>query len=257
VDRAVRAARAAQPRWAAVAPQRRARALLELRQRLDGAHEELAALVTRDMGKGLDQARAEVGRGIESVEAACAVPHLLKGESLDGVAAGVDVADLDVLAAVRDQQRSGRAGRLQARLDDDPHELIRVVSRLERRADAREGVAQSRALGLQLLEPGLELVRHRVEGVPELRELVAATNANALAEASRATAFVASTSPRSDWTIARPSSHATTATTISAPIRKRRRWSCVEWLAVSISFCGLSTATRGPPSSSDPATSER
>src|ERR671936_2418164 len=71
VDRAVRAARAAQPRWAAVAPQRRARALLELRQRLDGAREELAALVTRDMGKGLDQARAEVGRGIESVEAAC------------------------------------------------------------------------------------------------------------------------------------------------------------------------------------------
>jgi malonate-semialdehyde dehydrogenase (acetylating)/methylmalonate-semialdehyde dehydrogenase len=94
VDRAVRAARAAQPGWAAVAPQRRARAIMKLRDRLAGAREELAELVTRDMGKGLEQARAEVGRGIESVEAACAVPHLLKGETLEGVAAGIDVAEI-------------------------------------------------------------------------------------------------------------------------------------------------------------------
>ena len=94
VDRAVRAARAAQPAWAAVAPQRRARAVMKLRERLDGAREDLALLVTRDLGKGIESARAEVGRGIESVEAACAVPHLLKGEGLDGVAAGVDVAEI-------------------------------------------------------------------------------------------------------------------------------------------------------------------
>ena len=53
--------------------------------------EELVALVTADMGKTLADADGEVGRGIESVESAAAIPHLLKGETLEGVAAGVDV----------------------------------------------------------------------------------------------------------------------------------------------------------------------
>jgi len=43
------------------------------------------------MGKTIDDAHGEVGRGIESVEAAAAIPHLLKGETLEGVAGGVDV----------------------------------------------------------------------------------------------------------------------------------------------------------------------
>jgi malonate-semialdehyde dehydrogenase (acetylating)/methylmalonate-semialdehyde dehydrogenase len=43
------------------------------------------------MGKTFDDARGEVLRGIESTESACAIPHLLKGENLEGVAAGVDV----------------------------------------------------------------------------------------------------------------------------------------------------------------------
>jgi malonate-semialdehyde dehydrogenase (acetylating)/methylmalonate-semialdehyde dehydrogenase len=94
VDRAARAARAAQPEWAAVPPQRRARAVMRLRERLDDAREDLAQLVSRDMGKGIESARAEVGRGIESVESACAVPHLLKGEGLEDVASGVDVAQI-------------------------------------------------------------------------------------------------------------------------------------------------------------------
>jgi malonate-semialdehyde dehydrogenase (acetylating)/methylmalonate-semialdehyde dehydrogenase len=90
----VAAARTAQPEWAAVAPQRRARAVMELRRRLDVAREDLATLVTRDLGKGINASRAEVERGIESVEAACAVPHMLKGKSLENVAAGVDVAQI-------------------------------------------------------------------------------------------------------------------------------------------------------------------
>ncbi len=53
--------------------------------------EELVALVSADMGKTLADADGEVGRGIESVESAAAIPHLLKGETLEGVAAGVDV----------------------------------------------------------------------------------------------------------------------------------------------------------------------
>ena len=53
--------------------------------------EELAALVTADMGKTRDDALGEVGRGIESVEAATAIPHLMKGQNLEGIAKGLDV----------------------------------------------------------------------------------------------------------------------------------------------------------------------
>jgi malonate-semialdehyde dehydrogenase (acetylating) / methylmalonate-semialdehyde dehydrogenase len=91
VDAAVTAARGAQAEWREVAPQRRARAIMRLRGELAARQEELARLVTDDMGKTLADARGEVARGIESVEAACAIPHLLKGESLEGVARGVDV----------------------------------------------------------------------------------------------------------------------------------------------------------------------
>jgi malonate-semialdehyde dehydrogenase (acetylating)/methylmalonate-semialdehyde dehydrogenase len=91
VDAAVQAARAAQPAWGATPPQVRARSLYRFRDLLDSHRDDIAALVTRDMGKTLDDARMEVGRGIESVEAAMAAPHLLKGQTLPGVARGVDV----------------------------------------------------------------------------------------------------------------------------------------------------------------------
>jgi malonate-semialdehyde dehydrogenase (acetylating) / methylmalonate-semialdehyde dehydrogenase len=91
VRAAVEAARAVQPGWRAVAPQRRARALLALREELSRRREELVALVSADMGKTPADADGEVGRGIESVESAAAIPHLLKGETLEGVADGVDV----------------------------------------------------------------------------------------------------------------------------------------------------------------------
>ncbi len=91
VDAAVAAARAAQPQWRAVPPQQRARVVLALREELLRRRAELTALVSADMGKTLDDADGEVGRGLESVESAAAIPHLLKGETLEGVAAGVDV----------------------------------------------------------------------------------------------------------------------------------------------------------------------
>lgn len=91
VDAAVRAARAAQPAWREVAPQKRARAVMAVREALWARREDLAQLVTADMGKTIDDARGEVLRGIESTEAATAIPHLLKGENLEGVAGGVDV----------------------------------------------------------------------------------------------------------------------------------------------------------------------
>jgi malonate-semialdehyde dehydrogenase (acetylating) / methylmalonate-semialdehyde dehydrogenase len=92
VDAAVTAAREAQPAWSETPPQERARKVMAFREALVANRAELAALVTADMGKTLADADGEVGRGIESVEAATAIPHLLKGETLPGVATGVDVA---------------------------------------------------------------------------------------------------------------------------------------------------------------------
>ncbi|WP_445149798.1 CoA-acylating methylmalonate-semialdehyde dehydrogenase [Baekduia sp. Peel2402] len=91
VDAAVQAARAALPGWRRTSPLVRARAVMALRDVLNEHRAELAELVARDMGKTLDDASAEVGRGIESCEAAIGMPHLLKGENLEGVATGVDV----------------------------------------------------------------------------------------------------------------------------------------------------------------------
>ena len=91
VDQAVRAARDAFPAWRGTPPQQRARAMMALREALDEHREELGGLVTADMGKTLDDALGEVGRGIESVEAAIGIPHLMKGENLEGVARGLDV----------------------------------------------------------------------------------------------------------------------------------------------------------------------
>jgi malonate-semialdehyde dehydrogenase (acetylating)/methylmalonate-semialdehyde dehydrogenase len=91
VAAAVAAARDAFPGWRATSPMVRARAVMRLRELLVEHRDELARAVTLDMGKTLDDAFAEVGRGIESVEAAIGIPHLLKGENLEGVARGVDV----------------------------------------------------------------------------------------------------------------------------------------------------------------------
>ena len=91
VDAAVGAARSALGEWRLVAPQRRARAVMALRAALWERQDDIARLVTADMGKTLDDALGEVLRGIESAEAATAIPHLLKGENLEGVARGVDV----------------------------------------------------------------------------------------------------------------------------------------------------------------------
>ncbi len=91
VEAAVRSAEAAQPGWRDVPAPQRARAVLDLRDALVSHLDDLARLVTEDMGKTIDDARGEVSRGIESVESAAAVPHLIKGENLEGAARGIDV----------------------------------------------------------------------------------------------------------------------------------------------------------------------
>src|SRR3954467_14307426 len=90
LDAAVRAAREALPEWRAVSVIERARRLFALRERLDARREELARSVTTEMGKTIADARAEVARMIEMVEAACAIPTTMQGRILEDVSRGID-----------------------------------------------------------------------------------------------------------------------------------------------------------------------
>jgi malonate-semialdehyde dehydrogenase (acetylating)/methylmalonate-semialdehyde dehydrogenase len=90
VDAAVQAAVLAQPAWAAVPPVRRARVLMRYVQLLNENIDELALLISQEHGKVLDDAKGEVTRGIEVVEFACGIPHLLKGEYNENVGTRVD-----------------------------------------------------------------------------------------------------------------------------------------------------------------------
>ncbi|HEX3826946.1 MAG TPA: CoA-acylating methylmalonate-semialdehyde dehydrogenase [Sporichthyaceae bacterium] len=90
VDAAVTAATKAAAAWRERSPSARARVMFALRALLNERIDDLAALITAEHGKTLADARGEVQRGIEVVEFACGIPHLLKGEYSDGVATGVD-----------------------------------------------------------------------------------------------------------------------------------------------------------------------
>jgi malonate-semialdehyde dehydrogenase (acetylating)/methylmalonate-semialdehyde dehydrogenase len=86
----VQAARDALPEWRAVSTIARARKLFELRERLTARSEDLARSVTTEMGKTIGDARAEVARMIEMVEAACAIPTTMQGRILEDVSRGID-----------------------------------------------------------------------------------------------------------------------------------------------------------------------
>jgi malonate-semialdehyde dehydrogenase (acetylating)/methylmalonate-semialdehyde dehydrogenase len=90
LDAAVAGARAALPQWRAVSTIARARKLFDLRQRLLARSEDLARSVTAEMGKTIADARAEVARMIEMVEAACAVPTTMQGRILEDVSRNID-----------------------------------------------------------------------------------------------------------------------------------------------------------------------
>src|SRR5487761_2674220 len=90
VDHAVGIATRAFPAWAAMPPLRRARVMFKLRDLLERDRARLAAAITAEHGKTLSDAEGEVQRGIEVVEFACGIPHLLKGEFTEAVATGID-----------------------------------------------------------------------------------------------------------------------------------------------------------------------
>ena len=91
LDRAVASAAAAQPGWAAVNPQRRARVMLEFIRLLDAHKDELAALLSSEHGKVVSDAHGDIQRGLEVIEFACGIPHLLKGEYTQGAGPRIDV----------------------------------------------------------------------------------------------------------------------------------------------------------------------
>src|SRR5271167_3957965 len=90
IDRAVRAAAKAFPAWCETPAVDRARVMFRFRDRLQVRIEELAALVTREHGKTIAEARAEMQRGLEMVEFACGIPSLLMGQALENLALSVD-----------------------------------------------------------------------------------------------------------------------------------------------------------------------
>src|SRR3954466_344499 len=90
VDAAVAAARAAFPEWRRRSTIERARWLFRFRHVMESRQDDIARLVTMEMGKTLPDARAEVGRAIEMIEAASAVPQTMQGRVLENVATAVD-----------------------------------------------------------------------------------------------------------------------------------------------------------------------
>ena len=90
VDAAVAAASAAFGAWSETPPIRRAAVLFRFRELLLRDLDRLAQLITAEHGKTLADARGEVQRGIEVVEFACGIPHLLKGDVTENVAREVD-----------------------------------------------------------------------------------------------------------------------------------------------------------------------
>ena len=90
VGAAVSSARTAFPAWRDTPPLRRARILARFRELLEARRDELARLVCEEHGKTLPDAGGSVQRGIEVVEFAAGIPHLLKGERAEDVGRGID-----------------------------------------------------------------------------------------------------------------------------------------------------------------------
>ena len=81
MDAAVQNAKAAQPKWAATNPQRRARVFMKFVQLLNDNMNELAEMLSREHGKTIDDAKGDVIRGLEVCEFVIGIPHLPRASS--------------------------------------------------------------------------------------------------------------------------------------------------------------------------------
>jgi malonate-semialdehyde dehydrogenase (acetylating)/methylmalonate-semialdehyde dehydrogenase len=91
VDQAVAAAKSAFDSWREVSLSRRVQVLFRYRELLNARKDELAAIISREHGKVHSDALGEVTRGLEVVEFACGMPHLLKGSTTQNASTSVDV----------------------------------------------------------------------------------------------------------------------------------------------------------------------
>ncbi len=88
---AVARAKSAQPAWAVINPQRRARVMFKFKALIEEHMQELARLMSSEHGKLLDDSLGELQRGLDVVEFVCGVPHLQKGEFTQGAGPGTNV----------------------------------------------------------------------------------------------------------------------------------------------------------------------
>jgi len=91
VEQAIANADAAQPAWAATNPQRRARVMFKFLELIQKDVENLAKLLSSEHGKTLADSKGDIQRGVEVVEFACGIPHLMKGEYTEGAGPGIDL----------------------------------------------------------------------------------------------------------------------------------------------------------------------
>ncbi|MEL0049119.1 MAG: CoA-acylating methylmalonate-semialdehyde dehydrogenase [Gammaproteobacteria bacterium] len=88
---AVAAAKAILPEWSAMNPQRRARVLFNFKDLVEANANQLAQILSEEHGKVLADSLGDIQRGLDVIEFACGVPHLLKGEYTQGAGPGIDV----------------------------------------------------------------------------------------------------------------------------------------------------------------------
>jgi len=91
VDAAVVSALQAQPGWASVNPQRRARVMFEFKRLVEREMNSLAETLSGEHGKVIADSKGDIQRGLEVIEFACGIPHALKGEFTEGAGPGIDV----------------------------------------------------------------------------------------------------------------------------------------------------------------------
>ena len=88
--KAVTVAADAFPGWAATPPLQRARVMFRFKALIEAHHDELGKIITSEHGKIFEDAKGSVTRGLEVVEFACGIPHLLRGDFTENVGRGID-----------------------------------------------------------------------------------------------------------------------------------------------------------------------
>ncbi|MFD4428304.1 CoA-acylating methylmalonate-semialdehyde dehydrogenase [Nocardia sp. NPDC058497] len=91
VEAVIANAAAAQPVWAAFNPQKRARVMMKFLTLVNAEIDSLAALLSSEHGKTIADAKGDIQRGLEVIEFAVGIPHLLKGEYTESAGTGIDV----------------------------------------------------------------------------------------------------------------------------------------------------------------------